>query len=49
MQQSQELVKAIFDEHFKSLLYSLTFHLLEYVMENIESFGSLEMLAGPFS
>lgn len=37
-------MKDTFDEHCESGLYSLKFHLFHHVGEDVEQFGSLEML-----
>lgn len=44
MKEFKEFLVKLIDEHFHIGLYTLQIHLFNYMMENIEDFGSLEML-----
>lgn len=45
----KELMETTFDKHCETGFYTLKFHFLDYLVENLESFGNLETLgASPY-
>lgn len=43
IQKLEEIIKRPFDEHCKTGLYKLTVHSLDYILEDLERVGSLDM------